>query len=434
MLTAKDFVPALAQDEAGPEGAGEPTPYPAPLVPRSATAQALFAAWRGDPVVVVNSPPGGGKTEAAVTIAAHLAVRAGLVVYAAFPKRMQALAFAHRVTRQVPPNQVVLQMSSLSKSDIPNGVRDTPPVKGGCVIVKTVSSLARSNHGTWVPGKSHGGSAPVPNWALIVDEGYQVTLAELTAAADGFGQLIVLGDPGQIGPVVTHDVSLWGRNAYGPHVPAPSVLQRRDEVAVYHIDGTWRLGPETVKVLEPYYNFSFQSRRAPRSATVDGTALGEIERLVLPSDDERKAMKLVAERAAALVGAELHEGGKTRTATERDVVIVVSRNAQAAAISAHLDDFGVPGVEVATADRMQGGEWPLVVSLDPCYGASPGDDHATSAGRACVMMSRHMTHLTWAHDDQWYAVLDHDEADVGVQVRHRVMAAPLAGARPAVAA
>ena len=193
---------------------------------------------------------------------------------------------------------------------------------------------------------------------------------------------------------------------------------------MYHIDGTWRLGPETVKVLEPYYNFSFQSRRAPRSATVDGTALGEIERLVLPSDDERKAMKLVAERAAALVGAELHEGGKTRTATERDVVIVVSRNAQAAAISAHLDDFGVPGVEVATADRMQGGEWPLVVSLDPCYGASPDDSHATSAGRACVMMSRHMTHLTWAHDDQWYAVLDHDEADVGVQVRHRVMAMP----------
>jgi len=422
VLTAKDFVPSLAQDGNAEDGTGEPAPYPAPLVPRSATAQALLSAWRGDPVVVVDSPPGGGKTEAAVTIAAHLAVRAGLVVYVAFPKRMQALAFAHRVTRQVPPGQVVLQMSGLTKSDIPAGVLEVPPTKGGCVVVKTVASLAMSRPGTWVPP----GSTLDLNRALIVDEGYQVTISDLTSAADGFGQLVVLGDPGQIGPVVTHDTSLWSRSAYGPHVPAPGVLRGRDEVSTHHIDGTWRLGPETVKVLEPYYAFSFQSRRAPRRAEVDGQTLGEIERLVVPTDDERTAMKLVAGRAAALVGAELCEGDKVRTASERDVVIVVSRNAQAAAISAHLADMGVPGVEVATADRMQGGEWPLVVALDPCYAASPGDSHATSPGRTCVMMSRHMMHMTWAHDDQWYAVLGHDEADAGVQVRHRVMAAPLA--------
>lgn len=432
MLTAKDFVPVSDQEEAGANKESEPTPYPAPLVPRSATAQALLAAWRGDPVVVVDSPPGGGKTEAAVTIAAHLAVRAGLVVYAAFPKRLQALTFAYRATKQVPPGQVVLQMSDLKDKDIPKGVTRIPPDKGGYIVVRTIASLAMSD--TWVTSRSSGKPVPDYSRALIVDESYQVTLSDLTSAAEGFGQLIVLGDPGQIGPVITHDISLWGKNAYGPHVPAPSVLHRRDGVAVYHIDGTWRLGPETVKILAPCYDFSFQSRRPPRSVTVDGTALGEIERLVLPSNDERSAMKLVAERAAALVGAELHEGGKTRTATERDVVIVVSRNAQAAAISAHLSDLGVPDVEVATADRMQGGEWPLVVSLDPCYGALPGDDHATSAGRACVMMSRHKTHLTWAHDDQWYAVLDHDEDDAGVQMRHRLMAAQAVEARPAVAA
>jgi hypothetical protein len=422
MLSAKDFVPCLAHDEADADGTPAQPPHPAPLVPGSATAQALLAAWRGDPVVIVDSPPGGGKTEAAVTIAAHLASRAGLVVYAAFPKRMQALAFTHRLVRQLPPSQVVLQMAHVAKADLLQGVRETQPPKGGYVVVKTVASLAAASRGHW-PNSGTGSAA---GRVLLVDEGYQVTLSDLTSAAEGFGQVVILGDPGQIGPVVTHDISLWSRSASGPHVPAPSVLRRREAVSAYHIDGTWRLGPETVNVLAPCYDFSFQSRRPPRSAAVDGTALGEIERLVLPADDERQGLKLVAERAAALVGAELRSSNETMAATERDVVVVVSRNAQVAVVSAHLADLGASGVQVATADRMQGGEWPLVVSLDPCYGASPGDDHATSAGRTCVMMSRHTTHLTWAHDDRWYEVLGRKEADVSVKVRHRVMGAPLA--------
>ena len=423
MLTAKDLIPSLADS---PEGPVERAVRPAPLVPGSATARALLAAWRGAPLVVVDSPPGGGKTEAAVTIAAHLAVRAGLHVVAAFPTRLQAISFAGRVVRQVPPERVSVAISNLSPADLPVGVGDKPltlgpsPVKGGTVTVRTVASLAMTSN--------MGG----PDHVLIVDEGYQVTLADMTAAAAGFPQVMSLGDPGQIGPVVTHDVSLWEYGTQRPHAPALGALKAHEDATVDHIDGTWRLGPETVAVLKPCYPFPFESRRPARSASLGGAGdrgrgLGEIERLVLPADED-EAMRLVASRAASLVGAVLSSdrpssSSEPREATQRDIAVIVSKNVQVTAISALLAGAGLGDIVVGTADRTQGGQWAMVVAVDPCYGASHGDTHATDNGRACVMLSRHTTHLTWAHDDAWDKVLDDK---TGLKLRRLAMAAPLA--------
>src|SRR6516162_772495 len=49
------------------------------------TAQALLAAWSGDPLVIVPSPPGAGKTRLVVLLAAALAERAGMRVGVAAP-------------------------------------------------------------------------------------------------------------------------------------------------------------------------------------------------------------------------------------------------------------------------------------------------------------------------------------------------------------
>jgi hypothetical protein len=158
-------------------------------------------------LVVVDSPPGGGKTEAAVTIAAHLAVRAGLHVVAAFPTRLQAISFAGRIVRQVPPERVALALSNLSPADLPVGVGDKPftlgpsPVKGGTVTIRTVASLAMTSN--------MGG----PDHVLIVDEGYQVTLADMTAAAAGFPQVVSLGGHaarGQPGGLVRRGCARFG--------------------------------------------------------------------------------------------------------------------------------------------------------------------------------------------------------------------------------
>jgi len=42
-----------------------------------------------------------------------------------------------------------------------------------------------------------------------------------------------------------------------------------------------------------------------------------------------------------------------------------------------------------------------VMSSHPAIGSDESSEHSMSTGRLCVMTSRHTTHLTWIHDDQW---------------------------------
>src|SRR5438477_6920485 len=74
----------------------EPTPEPVVTSPAAhqtdpTLAAALFAAWSGDPAVVVASPPGAGKTRLVVHLAEQLHRRAGLNVAIATQTRTQAL-------------------------------------------------------------------------------------------------------------------------------------------------------------------------------------------------------------------------------------------------------------------------------------------------------------------------------------------------------
>jgi hypothetical protein len=59
-------------------------------------AAALFAAWSGDPAVVVAAPPGAGKTRLVVHLADQLQRRAGLRVAIAAQTRHQAVDVATR--------------------------------------------------------------------------------------------------------------------------------------------------------------------------------------------------------------------------------------------------------------------------------------------------------------------------------------------------
>ena len=56
---------------------------------------------------------------------------------------------------------------------------------------------------------------------------------------------------------------------------------------------------------------------------------------------------------------------------------------------------------VGTADRLQGGQWPLVVALDPAAAVGSDNEYAMSLGRLGVMISRHTHHLTWLSDASW---------------------------------
>ena len=61
--------------------------------------------------------------------------------------------------------------------------------------------------------------------------------------------------------------------------------------------------------------------------------------------------------------------------------------------------------KVGTADALQGGQWHVVVAVDPLLAAETAEGHNASPGRLCVMLSRHMTHLVWVCDDRWRTVV-----------------------------
>jgi hypothetical protein len=112
-------------------------------------------------------------------------------------------------------------------------------------------------------------------------------------------------------------------------------------------------------------------------------------------------LAMVADRAHALLGATLTTKEGRRALEPADLAVVVSHNAQASVVHALLRGRDIDGVTVGTADSLQGGQWAAVVALDPLTGTDGLPAHAASAGRLCVMASRHYAHLTWVHDGGW---------------------------------
>lgn len=341
---------------------------PAPLVPGSVAAKVLYDLWSGQEYVVVNSPPGAGKTELIVTTVAHLVRNSDHSIVIATPTRAQAIAITTRLLAQVPVNHITSQIKDPA---VPKELSSTTG-KSGRVIVRTVASCA---------------ALPPQCDLMVVDEAYQATYADLAQASPTAAQVLLVGDPGQIGPVITIPTGFWRSMTHPPSDRAPEVVATLSGAIVHNLDKSWRLGEHTVKVIAPLYEFPFASGGVQR----DRLGLAEIEAVELPElteADDTTTMTVIAERVAHL-----------RSLTE-SVACVVARNSQATAIKAILAGAGVTDVMVGTADKLQGGQWTAVVALDPIAG-SRASDHSLSPGRLCVMLSRHTTHLTWYHDGTW---------------------------------
>jgi hypothetical protein len=389
----------------------------------STLAKALYSIWNGDPVVVVDSPPGSGKTTMVGDMVVALVERTNLSITIASPTRRGAYDIAERIAAQLGPDKD-------GKPRIALGVRDMEPpagvAKGGVStarlpIVRTVASCKAK--------------APICD-VMIFDEAYQTTFADAASAADGADQVVFVGDPGQIGPVVTADMTAFRGYETTPATRAPEVFSLVDGAKILSLATTYRLGQETVDAIAPLYNFKFSSARPDRYLTDEyGNRVSEIASVQLPltpTNDDLNTMVSVASYAAGMVGAELiehdAEGRPTaRVLTEADIAVVVSHNSQSASIAAILTSMKAGRIHVGTADRMQGGQWHAVVALDPMVGYASASTHQLSPGRMCVMASRHMTHLTWMHDGGWETALadpsiDQKDAKLGRLVREALTA------------
>lgn len=387
-------------------------PKPAPLVPRSMIARVLFEVWNGARVVVVDSPPGAGKSTTVATVVAHLVNRAKLNVTVATPTKHQAASIANTIARQLDPSRIEVAVKDLPPSWLTPGLHNGKrPYTDAKVTVRTIASCRMS--------------APKTD-LIVIDEAYQATFADVAAAANDAPQILLVGDPGQIGPVVTVDTTAWEHLRAAPHRRAPEVFSRREDAERLSIGKTYRLGPLTAKAIAPLYDFAFASARPDRVLVGRGGCIyDEIEALLVPasgSHDDLATLTAVVERAASLVGAVHVDLPGTAEESELvlqpcDIAVVVSRNSQASIITGLLSSREMDGIAVGTADRLQGGEWAAVVALDPATGYTEASDHALSLGRLCVMASRHTTHLSWVHDGEWAELLRAEDVPNGTAKR-----------------
>lgn len=374
------------------------------------TAQVLHAAWSGDPAVVVPSPPGAGKTRLVALLAVALAHRAEMRVGVAAQTREQAVEIARRIGDLTDRARLIWSQKNgrpdSGKTPVAHGNGIRFPGSGGGILIATTSA--------WL----YRDPATLGCDLMIVDEAWQATYADLGALGAFASQVVCVGDPGQIDPVVTGTTDRWRARADAPHLPAPDALRAAHEeaVGVVALRHTWRLGPQTTALIQPafYPDLPFTSKRPPEHITdATGAALPELAHRAVaaaggPNDPDLTAA--CATRARELLGTTLTTAAGPRAVEAADLAVVCPHVSQAAAVRALLADL--PDVLVGTANQLQGLERPAVVALHPLAGYRDASAFTADTGRACVMLSRHRAHLSVILDPATATVLADTDPDI----------------------
>jgi hypothetical protein len=353
--------------------------------------------------VVVDSPPGAGKSTLVVRAAGVLAA-AGEPLMIVAQTNEQVDDLIARLGTASPE----LPVGRLSAVDYVPSARVTAhpdcrvgakvgELGGPLVTIGTAAKWATVTEGTWP-------------WA-IVDEAYQMRSDALLRVAARFDRALFVGDPGQLDPFSTVEVDRWIGLSWDPMQSAVAVLLRHNpDLPVHRLPVSWRLPASAAPVVaEAFYPFTgFRSGTGPGERTLDfrtasasplddvldvaadtGWGLHELpSRFTVRTDAEAaSACAMLAVRALAREGTTTSEAGTSALTADR-IAIGAAHRDQAAAIRALLPPSAA-GVTVDTANRLQGREYDLTVVLHPLSGRPDATAFHLESGRLCVLTSRH---------------------------------------------
>ncbi|MCU7730945.1 AAA family ATPase [Actinoplanes sp. KI2] len=358
--------------------------------------------------VVVDSPPGAGKSTLVVRAAGELAA-AGSPLMIVAQTNEQVDDLIERLGARSPEMRVG-RLSAVDYEASPR-VRDHPACRVGAkvadlgspaVTIGTAAKWATVTEGTWA-------------WA-IVDEAYQMRSDALLRVAPRFERALFVGDPGQLDPFSTVEVDRWTGLSWDPMQSAVAVLLRHNpDLPVHRLPVSWRLPHSAAPVVaEAFYPFTgFRSgtgpgdRRltfaapaaaGPHDRTLDrvldeaaatGWGLHELPpRFTIRTDAEAAAAcAALAGRALSRAAVAWSESGE-QPLTPARIAIGAAHRDQAAAIRAALPPEAA-GVTVDTANRLQGREYDLTIVLHPLSGRRDATAFHLESGRLCVLTSRH---------------------------------------------
>lgn len=405
---------------------------------RPAEGQVLDAVLRdGHPLVIVPSPPGAGKT-ALVEMVVACAVDLGIRVVVAMPRAEQVTSFLRRFVAGWQPVRVEALLAAgrrLPEDLVTAGAQEVHDPRnlaaaGPGVVVATVDKLLVS-----VP------NLPDSYGLLVVDEAWQTKAGDLDPCLAVAAQALLVGDPGQLPPLVRSDVSRLEARAHRPHLAAPEELLRRfPDALVIPLVATRRLPQDTVDVVQPafYPDHPFRSAAGPRQLLFEAAGMGggvdraldqlaagaSIVAVVLPAAPALGEMDVELARATASVVRRALERrpvwGGVRRLGEPDIGVVDPHRNSGTIARGALSAAGVGAdLLITTPEVWQGSERPIIVARHPVVPGRRLSGFDLEPGRFCVATSRHQLGcVIVARDGMGNALLEH---------RHDVAAHPAGG-------
>jgi AAA domain len=386
----------------------------------------------GGRLAVVKAPPGSGKTHTLIEVISSL-VTGGMRIAVAAQTNSQADDICRRWANEHPEVPVARFSSTglIAAVDFPTGVlwvtdRKELPTGPGITVATTAKwSLT---------------DIAAPYDLLAIDESWQMSWADLMQCALVSGKFLMIGDPGQIPPVVAIDVRRWETSPRAPHEAAPEVVLAErtldSERFVGSLPACRRLPSESVDFVKPFYDFDFEAYIGAGTRGLelfngwgDSLPCGRPLALTIPTPDHGPPIEVdhhIALAAAKVVGdlltggAILRVGEKMRALAPSHIGITSSHRVMNSALAAAIGPL-VNEIRIDTPERWQGLERPVMIAVHPLSGVSQPSAFDLETGRLCVMASRHQVA---------FILLTRDH--VGETLRNYVPSADQAPGRPDV--
>lgn len=369
------------------------------------TEEIFRALGEGSPFVVVDSPPGAGKTELVAKACALFAASVGFRIVCAVPRHNQAVDLVERLARwRGMPPVALLYSESHALPPLPSSVAtvskpgDLTPAHR--IVVGTVDKLGHA-----------AGSLSGQFGLLICDEAYQIPMKSFFPIADLSDRCLLVGDPGQLPPLIrteTHDLEAAPNRVHWS-VPR-EVMRRWPGTARFALPASRRLVADTVEIVQPalYPDLPFISSASPQERRVTfgaggigGAVDAALDRLALGAS--MIALRLSGPPPVAGVDHDLLDlsyrvlrrmmdrqvcvGGTPLTSS--DIGCLDTHVQPGGALRLRLRGTDLEPIRVDTPEVWQGGERPITVVHHPLSGVVCPSEFDLDPGRLCVMLSRH---------------------------------------------
>jgi len=382
----------------------------------------------GGRLALVQAPPGSGKTRMLLAVVSAV-VKTGKCVALAAQTNRQADDIAHRWARDYGTLPAIRlgSSNSVSPANFPKSVEWNTDANS----LTRKPGIYISTAAKWVTMRE-----PDQFDLLAIDEAWQMSWALLMQCAKLSENYLMIGDPGQIPPVVTIDVRRWETAPRPPHKPAPEVVLSDSDLSsaafIGELPACRRLPFESVVYIKPFYDFDFVGYAQPGDRELKiakpsaispeiANLLGQINNgqpiiATIPTSADGPPIEVdvgLAKKVADIVDGLFK--GKTkirisgqdnlRNISMKDVGICATHRSMNGELRRALG-AKYSEISIDTPERWQGLERPVMIVVHPLSSVLEPSGFDLETGRLCVMVSRHQVALIIVARDHIGATLN----------------------------